>query len=60
MMKTQGEIAKSTVVSVEEMANSFNNNQTIVNTEREIMDPKEAIYERMIIIVPYKAPEMVK
>jgi len=59
-MKTQGEIAKSTVVSVEEMANSFNNNQTIVNTEREIMDPKEAIYERMIIIVPYKAPEMVK
>jgi len=28
--------------------------------EKEIMDPKEAIYERMVIVLPYKAPEMVK
>jgi hypothetical protein len=28
--------------------------------EKEIMDPSQAIFERMIIVLPYKAPEMVK
>jgi len=30
------------------------------NLSKEILNPADAIYDRMIIIVPYKAPEAVK
>ena len=50
----------STLGSAEGATKAFDINETINNMEKEIMDPKEAIFERMIIVLPYKAPEMVK
>ena len=35
-------------------------NQSLVKSDNLVLNPDDAIFERMIIVLPFKAPEMVK